>query len=386
MADKTDIDWNKLDKKKFFVVGAGLFTGLTTCLYPLSVIKTRQMALEGSQRGLKGAYLTARGVVAHDGIRGLYKGFGVVVFGMFPARMIYLSALEVSKSISGTLIRPLNLSDTAAIGAASFVGGAMASLSSQAVVVPIDVVAQRLMLLGGGPPGGAEALRDPNARALAAADAAARRHTSGLALARQIVRAEGVRGLYRGFGASLAMFVPNSAIWWGAYGVWQQVLWHQLDALRGHGMHSEGDILGVQSVAGILTGCTSAVLTNPLDVVKTRLQTAGAVGSAVPAAAAAAAAAATQAEPAMAAAGASSSSRSLGAAGTAAGGQQAQQPVRHTWRGVAAQLAAQEGVGGFFRGVAPRMASSAIWGTVMVTSYEWLKRLCSKPAAEAVAE
>lgn len=30
-----------------------LAQGLTTCLYPLSVIKTRQMALEGSQRGLR---------------------------------------------------------------------------------------------------------------------------------------------------------------------------------------------------------------------------------------------------------------------------------------------------------------------------------------------
>lgn len=30
---------------------------------------------------LQGAYLTARTVVAHDGIRGLYKGFGTVVFG-----------------------------------------------------------------------------------------------------------------------------------------------------------------------------------------------------------------------------------------------------------------------------------------------------------------
>lgn len=141
--------------------------------------------------------------------------------------------------------------------------------------------------------------------------------------------------------------------------MWQQMLWHQLDALRGHSMHSEGDILGVQSVAGILTGCTSAVLTNPLDVVKTRLQTAGALGSAVPAAAVA-----QQAEPAVAAAGAAGGSAFSAVHGTVAGGaQQTQQPARHTWRGVAAQLAAQEGMGGFFRGVAPRMASSAIWGT-----------------------
>lgn len=46
------------------------------------------MALEGSQTGLRGAFLTARGVVAHDGVRGLYKGFGTVVCGMFPARMV----------------------------------------------------------------------------------------------------------------------------------------------------------------------------------------------------------------------------------------------------------------------------------------------------------
>lgn len=118
--------------------------------------------------------------------------------------------MEASKSATGSLLQRFQLSDTAAVGAASFVGGAMASLSSQLIVVPIDVVAQRLMLLGGsGPRGG----RDPNARAAAAAEAAARHHTSGLSLARSIVAAEGVRGLYRGFGASLAMFVPNSAIW-----------------------------------------------------------------------------------------------------------------------------------------------------------------------------
>lgn len=121
--------------------------------------------------------------------------------------------MEVSKAASGSLLERYNLGDTAAVGAASFIGGAMASLSSQLVVVPIDVVAQRLMLLGGGPPGGAVRGGDPNARAAAAAEAAARHHTSGLALARQIVEREGVRGLYRGFGASLAMFVPNSAIW-----------------------------------------------------------------------------------------------------------------------------------------------------------------------------
>lgn len=42
----------------------------------------------GAPGCVQGAWLTARGVVAHDGVRGLYRGFGVVVFGMFPARMV----------------------------------------------------------------------------------------------------------------------------------------------------------------------------------------------------------------------------------------------------------------------------------------------------------
>ncbi|KAI3924486.1 hypothetical protein MKW98_032687, partial [Papaver atlanticum] len=39
----------RLDKRKFYVVGAGLFTGVTVALYPVSVIKTRlQIATKDS--------------------------------------------------------------------------------------------------------------------------------------------------------------------------------------------------------------------------------------------------------------------------------------------------------------------------------------------------
>lgn len=36
---------------------------------------------------------------------------------------------------------------------------------------------------------------------------------NGVQLAANIVRREGIRGLYRGFGASIATFVPSSAVW-----------------------------------------------------------------------------------------------------------------------------------------------------------------------------
>ena len=37
MSLRADVDWTTLDKRKFFVNGAFVFTGLTTCLFPLTV-------------------------------------------------------------------------------------------------------------------------------------------------------------------------------------------------------------------------------------------------------------------------------------------------------------------------------------------------------------
>ena len=45
-------------------------------------------------------------------------------------------------------------------------------------------------------------------------------------------RTEGLVWLYRGFGASVATFVPSSGIWWGSYGAYQKFLWQQLDRRR----------------------------------------------------------------------------------------------------------------------------------------------------------
>lgn len=52
--------------------------------------------------------------------------------------------------------------------------------------------------------------------------------------------------------------------------------WPQVDKWRGVSAtelpHRSSEILGVQTASAVCAGCTSATLTNPLDVVKTRLQ------------------------------------------------------------------------------------------------------------------
>ena len=53
-----------------------------------------------------------------------------------------------------------------------------------------------------------------------------------------------------------------------------------------------------------------------------------------------------------------------------------------SWRVVLLQLLSDQGVGGLWRGVIPRMMSSAMWGTAMVSTYEFLKRSCLLPEDE----
>ena len=64
---------------------------------------------------------------------------------------------------------------------------------------------------------------------------------------------------------------------WSAYGGYQRAIWYQLDRRRGFNpdkppKHEGSEVVRVQALAALLGGCTSALLTNPLDVVKTRLQ------------------------------------------------------------------------------------------------------------------
>lgn len=271
------------------------------------------MALGGPEapRGFAGAVHTARTVILHDGVLGLYKGFGTVIAGMIPARMLYLGALESSKAATASILHPFNLSDTLESGASSFIGGGMASLSSQLVNVPIDVVSQRQMIHGGG-------LKTTQLR------------QNGIQLAKEIIHREGVLGLYRGFGASIITFVPSSAIWWSAYSGFQVFLYHQVDRINNY-ERSAVDVVAVQASSGILTGIVTGLLTTPLDVIKTRLQTV---------------------------------------------------EKGKTWRQVAGHLYEKEGIYGFMRGAPPRIMNMCIWGTAMVSTYEFLKRLCRKEGVQ----
>jgi solute carrier family 25 protein 44 len=184
----------------------------------------------------------------------------------------------------------------------NFYGGAAASFASSIVNVPLDVVTQRIMVQPAG-----------------------RRKYLGWRGLSVVWREEGLRGLYRGFGLSVMSYVPASAIWWSTY---TAVNTRAMSALQPDPRLA----WLVTGVCGAVAGFTSAALTNPLDVVKTRLQVLDA--------------------------------DEWGAA-------------RRGSRVVAVvkALVAEEGLRGFSKGLTARLASSSIVSLFIITTYEGVKRL-----------
>ena len=50
-------------------------------------------------------------------------------------------------------------------------------------------------------------------------------YSGGLDVVRQVLRTDGIRGLYRGFGLSAITYAPASAVWWASYGSSQRFIW-----------------------------------------------------------------------------------------------------------------------------------------------------------------
>ncbi|XP_058070492.1 uncharacterized protein LOC131219397 [Magnolia sinica] len=307
--NQREINWDKLDKTKFYVVGAGLFTGVTVALYPISVIKTR-MQVASRDTMEKNAFSVARGLLRTDGVRGLYRGFGTVITGAIPGRIIFLTSLETTKVAAFRMIEPFNFSEPTQAAIANGFAGMSSSLLSQAVFVPLDVVSQKLMVQG---------------------YSGYARYNGGLDVARKVLKSDGIRGLYRGFGLSIVTYTPSSAVWWASYGSSQRYIWR----LLGYGTDNEErvpspwTIVLVQATGGFVAGAVASCITTPLDTIKTRLQVMG-------------------------------------------------HEKRETARQVVKKLIVEDGWKGLYRGLGPRFVSMSAWGTSMILAYEYLKRLCAK--------
>ena len=157
---------------------------------------------------------------------GLYRGFGAVVVGGTPGTVIYLCSYEWFKGDSDDFL-------------VHFGAGMLAETVACVVYVPVDVVKERMQVR--------------------------KEYTSSWHALKTIANSEGVRGIYRGYGATLGSFGPFSALYFMFYEQCKKM------ARRAYSVDEQLPFEAVLMCSATAGGAASW-LTSPLDMAKLRLQ------------------------------------------------------------------------------------------------------------------
>ena len=134
----------RLDKTKFHIIGAILFTAQSALLHPTAVVKTRMQVAGSGLSHMRGLSVFWN-ILKSDGISGLYRGFGTSAVGSLPGRVLALTSLEVSKDIMLKYTGSLQMPEATRVGLANGVAGMISNLVSCIYFVPLDVVHEHFL-------------------------------------------------------------------------------------------------------------------------------------------------------------------------------------------------------------------------------------------------
>ncbi|MCJ1410538.1 hypothetical protein MMC19_004624 [Ptychographa xylographoides] len=222
--------------------GIGGTTG-DLLMHSLDTVKTRQQGdphIPPRYTSMSSTYAT---IFRQEGVRkGLYSGVTPAFLGSFPGTIIFFGTYEWSKR---------HLIDNGMHPSLAYLaGGFIADFAASFVYVPSEVLKTRLQLQG--------RYNNPFFQS-------GYNYRSTLDAARTIVRQEGISALYYGYKATIFRDLPFSALQFAFYE--QEQKW----AKQWAGSRDIG--LGLEVLTGATAGGMAGVITCPLDVVKTRIQT-----------------------------------------------------------------------------------------------------------------
>ncbi|XP_033126200.1 solute carrier family 25 member 44-like [Anneissia japonica] len=239
------IEWDDMDKRKFYSFGLIFALSIRVVLYPTTLIKTR-LQVQRQKSAYTGTWDAIKKIGRYEGLRGYYKGFMVNSLTIFSGQCYVTTYELLRKAFSGTN----NFTK-------SCIAGGGASLVAQSITVPIDVVSQRIMMMGQSVDG-----------------SVAKQNISwkqSSMVVRDILRTSGVRGFYQGYVASIMTFMPSSALWWPFYHFYTDQYSYLIKDVLGVPVPH----IAVQALAGPSAGFTATTFTNPMDIVRARLQVIG---------------------------------------------------------------------------------------------------------------
>ncbi|KAH7319916.1 putative mitochondrial carrier protein [Stachybotrys elegans] len=222
--------------------GIGGSTG-DLLMHSLDTVKTRQQGdphVPPKYTSLGQSYYK---IWRQEGIRrGLYSGWVPALGGSFPGTMLFFGTYEFSKRVL--------LDNGLQHHLAYLAGGFLGDLASSIVYVPSEVLKTRMQLQG--------RYNNPYFKS-------GYNYRGTVDAIRTIARTEGTGALFYGYKATLCRDLPFSAL--------QFMFWEQFHAWARQYKQSRDVGVPLELLTGAAAGGLAGVITCPLDVVKTRLQT-----------------------------------------------------------------------------------------------------------------
>jgi solute carrier family 25 thiamine pyrophosphate transporter 19 len=172
-----------------FVAGATAGAVSTLCTYPLDLLRTR-FAAQGRVRVYDGLLSGVRDIWRQEGAPGYFRGITAGVGQIVPYMGLFFAGYETLRLPLGDLQLPFGSGDA--------VAGVMASVEAKTGVFPLDLIRKRLQVQG------------PTRQRYVHRNIPVYRGV--FRTMQQIIRSEGVRGLYRGLTVSLFKAAPASAV------------------------------------------------------------------------------------------------------------------------------------------------------------------------------
>lgn len=219
-----------------------------TCVFPIDLAKTRLQNQQNGSRLYSSMSDCLIKTIRSEGYFGMYRGAAVNLTLVTPEKAIKLAANDffrqyLSKDGKLTLVKEM-------------LAGCGAGTCQVIVTTPMEMLKIQLQDAGR-----LEAQRKLMPETVTAGTVT--KSPTAMQLTRELLREKGIAGLYKGLGATLLRDVPFSIIYFPFFA--------NLNNIGKRGAEGPAPFY-VSFLSGCLAGSTAAVAVNPVDVIKTRLQ------------------------------------------------------------------------------------------------------------------
>ncbi|XDV18676.1 hypothetical protein PO909_024322, partial [Leuciscus waleckii] len=214
-----------------------------TCVFPIDLAKTRLQNQQNGSRIYTSMSDCLIKTIRSEGFCGMYRGAAVNLTLVTPEKAIKLAANDFFRHQLSKDGQKLTL-----VG--EMLAGCGAGTCQVIVTTPMEMLKIQLQDAGRIAEFSASLLQSSVSH-------------DPLQLSRDLLKDKGITGLYTGLGATLLRDVPFSIIYFP--------LFANLNSLGRRNTDGSAPFY-ISFLSGCLAGCTAAVAVNPVDVLKTRLQ------------------------------------------------------------------------------------------------------------------